>query len=252
MPGEPVKQNRGDSDQFFAQNIVAEAVTIFVAIVFGVASSILIVRGLPTTPVYEFYVYILVFAWVSVLIPVGIMGIDVALMKHVPEVVNRRSSSFYWLIGWSVIMTSLTSLGIVVLVNSVLTWFPPDVLIPSGVLPFLQLALLTVPLTSVSTVLQGVFRGLQRMRYVTFAMTLYHGLYFVALTTIFVLGIMTLLGVILFNIVVSVVTIIFEVLSSLATKTYIKFFLVRKEVPSFSIISLTALGADGSTPLISL
>jgi O-antigen/teichoic acid export membrane protein len=207
-----VKQARGYSDQLFAQNIVAEAVTIFVAIVFGVVSSILIVRGLPSTPVYEFYIYILVFAWVSVLIPVGIMGIDVALMKHVPEVVNRRSPSFYRLIGWSVVATLLASFGIVVLVNLVLSWFPSGVLIPVGVLPFLQLALLTVPLTAVSTVLQGVFRGLQRMRYVTFAMALYHGLYFVVLTTIFVLGIMTLLGVILFNIVVSVVTIIFEVI----------------------------------------
>ena len=212
MLEKPVKQARSDSDQLFAQNIVAEAVTIFVAIVFGVVSSILIVRGLPTTPVYEFYIYILAFAWVSVLIPIGIMGIDVALMKHVPEVVKRRSSSFYWLIGWSIIATLLASLGIVVLVNLVLAWLPPDVLIPMGVLPFLQLALLTVPLTAVSTVLQGIFRGLQRMRYVTYAMTLYHGLYFVALAALFVLGIMTLLGVILFNIVVSVVTIIFEVI----------------------------------------
>ncbi len=211
MSGEPVKRARSDSEQLFVQNIVAEAVTIFVAIVFGVVSSILVVRGLPTVPVYEFYIYILVFAWVSVLIPVGIMGIDVALMKHVPEVVNRRSLSFYRLIGWSVVASLLASLGIVVLVNLVLAWFPPGVLIPVGVLPFLQLALLTVPLTAVSTVLQGIFRGLQRMRYVTYAMALYHGLYFVALTTIFVLGIMTLLGVIVFNIVVSVVTIIFEV-----------------------------------------
>lgn len=212
MSGEPVKQARSGSDQLFAQNIVAEAVTIFVAIVFGVASSILIVRGLPTTPVYEFYIYILVFAWVNVLIPVGIMGIDVALMKHVPEVVNRRSSSFYRLIVWSAIATLLASFGIVVLVNLVLGLLPPGALIPVGVLPFLQLALLTIPLTAVSTVLQGIFRGLQRMRYVTYAMALYHGLYFVALTTLFVLGVMTLLGVILFNIVVSVVTIIFEVI----------------------------------------
>ncbi|MFX0079659.1 MAG: hypothetical protein ACFE8O_10515 [Candidatus Hermodarchaeota archaeon] len=212
MPRERIKQLRSDSNQLFAQNIVAEAVTIFVVIIFGIVSSILIVRGLPTTPVYEFYIYILVFAWVSVLIPVGIMGIDVALMKHVPEVVNRPSSSFYQLIGWSVIATLLASLGIVGLVNLVLVWLLSAVLIPMGVLPFLQLALLTVPLTAVSTVLQGVFRGLQRMRYVTYAMALYHGLYFVALTTIFVLGIMTLLGVILFNIVVSVATIIFEVI----------------------------------------
>jgi hypothetical protein len=49
------------------------------------------------------------------------------------------------------------------------------------------------------------------MRFVTYAMALYHGLYFIALATLFVLGIMTLLRVILVNIVVSVATIIFEV-----------------------------------------
>jgi O-antigen/teichoic acid export membrane protein len=221
MSKEPVKQARSDTGQLFAQNIVAEAVTIFVALIFGVASSILIVRGLPNTPVYEFYIYILVFAWVSVLIPVGIMGIDVALMKHVPEVANRRPSTLYRLIGWSVIASLVVSLGIVVLVNFVLTWLPPDMIIPIDVVPFLQLALLTVPLTAVSTVLQGVFRGLLRMRYVTYAMALYHGLYFIALATFFVLGTMTLLGVILFNIVVSVVTIIFEVV--------VLFVLLRKQ-----------------------
>ncbi|MFX1301379.1 MAG: hypothetical protein ACFFDE_10660, partial [Promethearchaeota archaeon] len=62
MPRERIKQVRSDSNQLFAQNIVAEAVTIFVVIIFGIVSSILIVRGLPTTPVYEFYIYILVFA----------------------------------------------------------------------------------------------------------------------------------------------------------------------------------------------
>ena len=66
MSGESVDVTSNSPGNRFAQNIVAETVTIVIIFLFGIASSILIVRGLPRTPVYEFYVFVLVFTWVSV------------------------------------------------------------------------------------------------------------------------------------------------------------------------------------------
>ncbi len=196
----------------FAQNIVAEAITILIIVLFGIASSIVIVRGLPQAPIYEFYLYVLLFTWVNLLIPVGIVGIDVALMKHMPEVISRRSPFLYRLIVWAIFASVLASLGVLAIFYFLIVWLPLNFFVPVYAVPLFQLALFTVPLTAVSTVLQGVFRGMQQMRYCTIAMGLYHGLYFITLAMLFILGSMTLIAVILLNIVVSVVTIFFEVI----------------------------------------
>ncbi len=232
MSEKSINQPASDPAQRFAQNIVAEALTIVIIFLFGIVSSILIVRGLPQIPIYEFYVYILVFTWVNVLIPIGIMGMDVALMKHVPEVANRRSASLLRVVGWSLFTAIVASLGIVSVVNLLLVWLPPDLLVPGYTIPFLQLALFTIPLTAVSTVLQGFFRGLQEMRYCTLAMSLYHGAFFAGLAFIFFTGTMTLLGVILVNLMASGLTIAFEVM--------ILWILVRGHRPEF--VRLTPFG----------
>jgi len=194
----------------FAQNIVAEAVTIVLIFLFGIASTILIVRGLPRTPVYEFYIFVLVFTWVNILIPLGIVGMDVALRKHIPEVVGTRSSSLIRVLGMALVAVIGASFGIVLIVYLLVSWFPPNFFVPSYAVPFLQLALWTIPLTVVSTVLQGVFRGMQEMRYCTWAMGLYHGAYFGGLVLLFVTGTMTLLNVILVNFAASGLTIAYE------------------------------------------
>jgi O-antigen/teichoic acid export membrane protein len=61
-----------------------------------------------------------------------------------------------------------------------------------------------------STVMQGVFRGMQEMRFCTFAMGLYHGLYVAGLVVLFLTSTMTLLHVILVNFAASGVTIAYE------------------------------------------
>ncbi len=210
MSGESLDSAPRSPGDRFAQNIVAEAVTIVLIFLFGIASSILIVRGLPRTPVYEFYIFILVFTWVNILIPLGIMGMDIALRKHVPEVVSNRSASLTRVLGMALVTVIIASFGIVVVVNLLLVWLPPNFFVPSYAVPFLQLALWTVPLTAVSTVLQGAFRGMQEMRYVTMVMGLYHGAYFVGLAVLFVTGTMTLLNVILVNFAASGLTIAYE------------------------------------------
>jgi O-antigen/teichoic acid export membrane protein len=199
-----------DVETRFAQNIVAETVTILVIVLFGIASSIVIVRGLPQTPVYEFYLYVLIFTWVNILIPIGIMGVDVALMKHVPEVMSQRSSFLHRLIAWTILVSLIASLGVVLVFYFLIIWLPLNFFVPAYAVPLFQLALITVPLTALSTVLQGVFRGMQQMRYCTVAMGLYHGLYFVALVELFFVGSLTLVAVIVLNIVASVATIFFE------------------------------------------
>ncbi|MFW9832124.1 MAG: hypothetical protein ACFFD8_10165, partial [Candidatus Thorarchaeota archaeon] len=207
MSSELLEKKPNPPEQRFAQNIVAEAVTIVVIVLFGVLSSILIVRGLPQAPIYEFYSYILVFTWINVLLPIGIMGVDVALMKHVPEIMSQRSSSLYRLIGWAIITSFATSVGVVVIIYFLLVVLPPNLFVPLYIMPYLTLALLTIPLTAVSTALQGVFRGMQEMRFCAGVMGLYHSAYFAGLTLLFFTGIMTLAGVILLNIMVSLITI---------------------------------------------
>ncbi len=194
----------------FAENVVAETVTIVLILLFGIASTILIVRGLPRTPIYEFYIFVLVFTWVNILIPIGIMGMDVALRKHVPEAISNRFSALTRGLGLAIATTIIASFGIVGVVNLLLAWFPSNSFVPSYVVPFLQLALWTIPLTVVSTVLQGAFRGMQEMRYCTIAMGLYHGAYFSGLTILFVSGTMTLVNVILVNLATSGLTIAYE------------------------------------------
>lgn len=193
----------------FAQNIVAEALTILVIVIFGIASSILIVRGLPQVPFYEFYIYIVVFTWINVLIPVGILGIDTALMKHVPEFVTQHRS-LTRLIGWVIFIAIASSVGIIVSVNLVLLGLPLNFVVADYAVPFLQLALLTLPFTILSVILQGFFRGMQEMRYCTITMGLYHSLYFVGLALLFITQMMTLYGVIVLNIFASVITIFVE------------------------------------------
>lgn len=209
---DPSRDGLAGTEIRFAQNIVAEAVTILLIVLFGIASSIVIVRGLPQAPVYEFYLYVLVFTWVNLFIPVGIMGIDVALMKHMPEIMSRRSSFLYRLIAWAIFTSVLASLGVLAVFYFLIVWLPLNFFVPFYAVPLFQLALIAVPLTAVSTVLQGVFRGMQQMRYCTMAMGLYHGLYFATLAGLFAFGTMTLMAVILLNIVASVVTIFFEVI----------------------------------------
>jgi O-antigen/teichoic acid export membrane protein len=153
---------------------------------------------------------VLVFSWVNILIPLGIMGMDVMLKKHVPEMVSRRSSSLNRVLGLALVSAVLASIGSIIVFNVLLWWFPPNLLVPDYVVPFLQLALWTVPLTAISTVLQGAFRGMQEMRYCTLAMALYHGGYLVGLVALFVTGAMTLLNVIFLNLAVSGLTIAFE------------------------------------------
>ena len=228
-----------DPDERFAQNVVAEAFTIVVMLLFGIASSILIVRGLPSTPVYEFYIFVLVFSWVNILIPVGIMGMDVMLKKHVPEVVSHRSSSLNRVLGFALATVVITSVGSINVVNVLLVWLPLNLLVPDYVVPFLQLALWTVPLTAVSTVLQGAFRGMQEMRYCTLAMALYHGVYFVGLVVLFVTGFMSLQNVIFMIFAASVLTITFE--AGVLQKLYRRYKGERTPEPEgFSVRPLTS------------
>ena len=228
-----------DPDERFAQNVVAEAFTIVVMLLFGIASSILIVRGLPSTPVYEFYIFVLVFSWVNILIPVGIMGMDVMLKKHVPEVVSHRSSSLNRVLGFALATVVITSVGSIIVVNVLLVWLPLNLLVPDYVVPFLQLALWTVPLTAVSTVLQGAFRGMQEMRYCTLAMALYHGVYFVGLVVLFVTGFMSLQNVIFMIFAASALTITFE--AGVLQKLYRRYKGERTPEPEgFSVRPLTS------------
>ena len=215
MSEEPVtmgtQANSGKIEARFARNIGAEGLTFLIQIVFGIISSVLIVRGLPQTPVYEFYVYILVFTWANILVPVGIMGLDVALMKHIPEFMGDRSSVLYRIIVGSCVSSLIVGLGVYFVMNGLLLWLPTGTLVPVYVVPYLQLALLTVPLVAISAVLQGVFRGMQQMQYCTQAMGLFHGLFVVGLAFQFFTGTLTILMVILINIAASVVTIGFEI-----------------------------------------
>jgi O-antigen/teichoic acid export membrane protein len=204
-------ENIVDVEARFARNIGAEGVTILIHIVFGIISSVLIVRGLPQTPVYEFYVYIVVFTWVNVLVPVGIMGLDVALMKHLPELTGSRASALYRIIALSGAASLIVSLGVLFGINWLLVWLPSGSLVPIYVTPYFQLALLTVPLVAISTVFQGVFRGMQQMRYCAQAMGLFHGLFVFGLAFQFFTGSLTILMVIFTNIAASVGTIIFEI-----------------------------------------
>ena len=244
MSDEPVTSSSNTPETRFAQNIVAETVTIVLIFLFGIASSVLIVRGLPRTPVYEFYIFVLVFSWVNILIPLGIMGMDVTLRRHVPEMVTKRSSFLLRILGFSLVVVILSSFAIIVVVNMLLVWLPPNFFVPNYAIPFLQLAIWTVPLTAMSTVLQGAFRGMQEMRYVTLAMGLYHGAYFVGLVFLFVTGTMTLLTVILVNFVASGLTIAYEagVLQKLI-RQHRKEFVEEKLSASIGLVSSTALQA---------
>lgn len=210
MSGQSVEATASSPEDRFAQNVVAEAVTIVLILLLGLASSILIVRGLPRTPVYEFYIFVLVFSWVNILIPLGIMGMDVMLRRHIPEVLSCRSVLLSRVLGVALVIVILVSTGIVLVVNILVWWFPPNSLVPSYAVPFLFLALWTVPLTAVSSVFQGGFRGMQEMRYCTFAMGLYHCAYFVGLVLLFVSGTMSLLLVIFANFAASGLTIAYE------------------------------------------
>ncbi|MFX1404221.1 MAG: lipopolysaccharide biosynthesis protein [Promethearchaeota archaeon] len=205
-----VDLERSSPSNRFTQNIVAEAITIVLVILFGILSSILIVRGLPQTPVYEFYLFILVFTWVNMLIPLGAMGMDVALRRHVPEVVSTQSSMLTRNIGVAVLTTIVTSLSIVAVMYVLVAILPQDFFVPSYAVPFLQLALWTIILTAASTVMQGAFRGMQEMRYCTFAMGLFHGAYVAGLVVLFLTGTMTLLTVIIANFAASGLTIAYE------------------------------------------
>ncbi len=210
MSGATVESEGSSPSDRFAQNIVAETTTIVLVILFGIVSSILIVRGLPQTPVYEFYLFILVFTWVNILIPLGTMGMDVTLRRHVPEVVSTRSSALTRIIGVAVLTAIVTGLGIIAVMYVLVALLPPDFFVPGYAVPFLQLALWTIVLTAISTVMQGAFRGMQEMRYCTFAMGLYHGVYVAGLAILFLTGIMTLLHVILVNFAASGLTIAYE------------------------------------------
>ncbi len=126
-----------------------------------------------------------------------------------PEFVARQRS-LTRLIGWAIFIAIVSSLGILASLNLVLLSLPSDFIVPAYVVPFLQLALLTLPFTILSVVFQGFFRGMQEMRYCTVAMGLYHSLYFVGLGILFATQMMTLYGVILLNIFASVITIIIE------------------------------------------
>ncbi len=195
----------------FAQNIVSETTTMLIAIVFGLATSVLIVRGLPKTPIFEFYIYIVVFSWIGILLPICISGLDLALTKHIPEILGRQGLGFRQLIGLALISTLILSSFIVALF-SLLSIVFPGLLISIEVTPFFQLALFSLPLTSISMVIQGIFRGIQEMRYVTYVMALYHGFYFILLLGLFFLGSLSLTSVILVNIGVSFVTILIEII----------------------------------------
>ena len=216
MSEEPVtthtKANSGEIESRFARNIGAEGLTFFVQIIFGIISSVLIVRGLPHTPVYEFYVYILVFTWANILVPVGIMGLDVALMKHIPEYMGSRSAVLYRIIIAASVSSLIVGLGVFFVMTALLVWLPTGTLVPVYVVPYLQLVLITVPLVAISSVLQGVFRGMQQMQYCTQAMALFHGLFVVGLAFQFFTGTLTVLMVIVINIAASVVTIVFEIM----------------------------------------
>ncbi|MFX0170012.1 MAG: hypothetical protein ACFE89_11755 [Candidatus Hodarchaeota archaeon] len=225
-------------------NIGAEVITVIIQIVFGVASSMLIVRGLPQTPVYEFYIYILIFAWANILVPVGIGGIDVALMKHIPEVMSSQSSSLYRVIRWACVASLAASLGIIFLVNLLLVWLPLGSLVPVYVVPFFQLALITVPLVAVSMILQGVFRGMQKMRFCAEAMGVFHGIFVAGLVYLFFTGTMNILSVIVINLVASTVTIIFEVgILAMLLRQYRREGVMEGESVSSRLITGTALQA---------
>jgi O-antigen/teichoic acid export membrane protein len=196
--------------QRFAQNIVSETSTIIIAIVFGLATSILIVRGLPKTPVYEFYFYLIVFSWIGILLPICISGLDMALTKHIPEILGRRGLSLKRLFGVTLFSTLIIS-SLIVLIFWLLLMVFPGLLVANEVAPFFQLALLSLPLTGLSMVIQGVFRGIQEMRYGTYAMAFYHASYFLLLLGFFLFGALTLTRVILLNIGVSFATILIEI-----------------------------------------
>ncbi len=198
------------AEKRFAQNIVSETMTMAMAIIFGLASSSLIVRGLPKTPIYEFYIYVLVFSWVGVILPLCIFGLDVALIKHLPELVERRSRSFRGVVAWSLLTTLLMSVLVLICTWLLLIFLPIGAPGFPEVFQYLQFALLTVPLTALSTAIQGVYRGVQETRFCTYAMGLYHGLYFAALLVFYLLGSLTLFGVIFLNIIISIITLSFE------------------------------------------
>jgi O-antigen/teichoic acid export membrane protein len=196
----------------FAQNIVSEAMTMTMAIIFGLASSSLIVRGLPKTPIYEFYIYVLVFSWIGIILPLCIFGLDVALMKHLPELVDRRSRSFRSVIAWALLSTLLISSLVLVCTEFLLIYLPMGIPGYPEVFQYLHIALLTLPLTALSTSIQGVYRGFQETRFCTYAMGLYHGLYFSALLILYLLGTLTLYLVIFLNIIISIITLGFELI----------------------------------------
>ncbi|MFX1510809.1 MAG: hypothetical protein ACFFBR_10950 [Promethearchaeota archaeon] len=211
MSEEPVDADLDSPATRFAENVVAESVTILLVFLFGIASTILIVRGLPQTPVYEFYFYVLVFSWVNILVPLCVLGMDVALQKHLPELIadhhRALGRSIFSALAWPILLSfALVPLaGLAILLFSVQAGFPVQTHL------VLAFAILTVPLTAVSLVFQGAFRGMQKMRYVAFAMGFYHGLYVGALAILFVTWTLNLATVIWTNIIVSIATIIYEV-----------------------------------------
>lgn len=192
----------------FAQNMVAEAITIVTAVVCGLAGSSLIVRGLPKAPIYEFYVYVVVFAWVGLLLPLCLFGVDVALTRHLPELVGRGPIGR--VVGWSLALTMVANLAVLAGWWFAFTLLPAGLVVPVEVVPYLQLALVTLPLTALSTAIQGAYRGFQEMRFCAYAMAIYHGLYLAGLAVLYLLNALTLIRVIILNICVSLATIAFE------------------------------------------
>ncbi len=211
MSEEPVDARPDSPATRFAENVVAESVTILIVFLFGIASSILIVRGLPQAPIFEFYYYVLVFSWVNILIPLCVLGMDVALQKHLPELIADRYHTLGGSIVAAVAWPILLGFALVPLAGLSIVLYSQQAGFPIQVHLVLAIAILTVPLTAVSMVLQGAFRGMQKMRYVTFAMALYHALYVSGLVFLFLTGMMNLATVLWTNILVSIVTIAYEV-----------------------------------------
>jgi len=207
-------------EERFAQNIVSEAMTMVLAIIFGLASSSLIVRGLPKAPIYEFYIYVLVFSWVGIFLPLCIFGLDVALTKHLPELIEGKNKSFRRVVAWTLLSTLLISGLVLICTWLLLSYLPIGTSGYAEILQYLHFALLTVPLTALSTTIQGVYRGIQETRFCAYAMGLYHGLYFTSLLILYLLGNLTLYGVIFLNIIISIITLGFEaiILSKLLTR----------------------------------
>ncbi len=236
----------------FAQNIVSEAMTMVLAIIFGLGSSSLIVRGLPKTPVYEFYIYVLVFSWIGVFLPLCIFGLDVALTKHLPELVEGRNKSFRRVVGWTLLSTLLISGLVLICTWLLLSYLPIGTSGYAEIFQYLHFALLTLPLTALSTTIQGVFRGVQETRFCAYAMGLYHGLYFASLLILYLLGNLTLYGVIFLNIAISIITLGFEAI--ILSKLLVRYGIIttndsesfsRKDFgkTSFQALLLSVLGA---------